>query len=139
MILDIAVAYVRFNLAGRMVWEVREILQYFRKSGKILRRPNFDGIGETMKRQESVGLAVDRLLKEELGFPSHGYEIEPLEEQILGPLDSLKWPGGLVQVTFRRHRFICRAHTGLFRPVYIESQTRKIIVFAPVPTLASRT
>lgn len=122
-IFDLHAAVVIVTHRYRHKWlELYEDRQVF-PNGTILRRPNFDGIGETIRRLETIPGGARRCLKEELRFgdPSK-YELSKCcHVEHRDPCPSEKWPG--TWAAFHRHKFECVISRELFRTDgYVEEE-----------------
>jgi hypothetical protein len=124
----VVLVYHRFRRKWLELFEDRQVF----KNGDVLRRSNFNGIAETMRRTGTRRREAMRCLKEELGFgdPSK-YELSDhcrTEDRELCP--SEKWPG--LSAVYHRHIFECVISRTLFRPggyVEIEKKDGRKIYF----------
>ncbi len=83
--------------------------------GAVLRRENFNGIAETLKRGEAPRDGAMRGLDEELNFCNPAlYQLsECLGIERRDPVPSEKWPG--IYAQYNRHIFECTIGKKLFR------------------------
>ena len=83
--------------------------------GTVLRRENFNGIAETLKRHETPRDGAIRCLAEELRFcdPALYQLSECLGVERREPVPSEKWPG--LKAQYNRHMFECVVERRLFR------------------------
>ena len=83
--------------------------------GTVLRRESFNGIAETLKRNETPRDGAMRCLAEELNFSNPKlYRLsECLGIERRDPVRSEKWPG--LQAQYNRHPFECVIGRNLFR------------------------
>ena len=115
LIIDVcSVVVIVIHKFSRKWLELYEDRQEF-PNGQILRRTNFNGIADTMKRGEDFIQSAKRCLFEEVGFcdPSR-YTLSSLikiEHRDLTP--SEKWPG--ITAAYHRHIFECEIDRSLFR------------------------
>lgn len=130
MMIDVNVVVVLVFYQSRSGWlELYEDYQEF-PGGRILRRPGYDGIGETMKRFETPHEAAKRCLAEELNFHEPGlYQLSQSYEVKHRPVvPSEKWPGLLA--SYHRHIFECFITPSLFRRRgYVEVEGNRSVHF----------
>ena len=83
-------------------------------NGKVLCRKNFNGIAETLKRDEAPREGAMRCLSEELNFcdPSLYQLSELLGVERRDPVPSEKWPG--IKAQYNRYLFECTIERQLF-------------------------
>jgi hypothetical protein len=114
LIIDVHAAIVIVIHRYRRAWlELYEDRQEF-PDGSTLRRANFNGIAETLKRIETIPRGARRCLKEELGFRE--------------PVPSEKWPG--IWAAYHRNVFECTISRNLFRSDgYVEREGDRTIYF----------
>lgn len=117
-----AAVVVVIHYLKRKWLELYEDRQVFR-DGKILRRKNFNGIAETLKRDEMPVDGAMRGLKEELGFydPQFYHISECLGVEHRDPVPSEKWPG--LNAQYNRYIFECVIERKLFlKDGYMEQE-----------------
>lgn len=125
LIIDVHSVVVLVYHQFRRKWlELFEDRQVF-KNGDVLRRNNFDGIAETMRRTGSMRCEAKRCLKEELGLgdPSK-YELSNhCRTEDCKPCPSEKWPGLLA--VYHRHIFECTISRELYcSDGYVETKKK---------------
>lgn len=83
--------------------------------GSVLRRKEFNGIAETLKRGEILRDGAIRCLAEELQFHDQSsYTLSKcVRTEHLEPKDSEKWPG--IKASYHRHLFECVVSRHLYR------------------------
>lgn len=115
VILEVHTAVVIVLYKSRSTWlELYEDHQLF-PDGSILRRSDFNGIGETLDRHETPQAAAIRCLREELSFydDRHFQLSQVLHHEQRGPIQSEKWPEILAK--FHRYIFECWINSKLFK------------------------
>ncbi|HZS43167.1 MAG TPA: hypothetical protein VFA52_03030 [Candidatus Paceibacterota bacterium] len=123
-----AVVIVLHRYRGRLleIYEDRQVCD----NGTILRRSNFNGIGETMLRGEEKIKSAQRALQQELGFhdPSKYQLSDCLQVERRIPVESEKWPG--IWAVYNRHIFQCVIPRELFKKDgHIEREDGRTIYF----------
>jgi hypothetical protein len=111
--LEVSVAVV---LVGYEDLELYEDKKVRISNGEVLRRPDFNGVGETMRSWETTDqVPAERCLAEELDFcdPTFYSLSKMVESYELQPRQSEKWPG--LMAVYRRHIYECRIAPQLFR------------------------
>lgn len=131
LVIDVNAVVVIVLYRSRKKWlELYEDCQKF-PDGKILRRANFNGIAETMRRNEQNPTeSAHRCLREELGFkdPTLYKLSDCLEVEHHQPIPSEKWPG--IWASYHRHIFECVISAPLFhRSGYVEQEKNRTIHF----------
>ncbi len=130
LVIDVHAVIVIVRHRYRRRWlELYEDRQEF-PDRHVLRRTNFNGIAETMRRREARLTAAHRCLSEELHF------CDPSEYRLSGcitvehrdPVPSEKWPG--LWAAYHRHMFDCVINRSLFKPDgYVEHEKNRRIYF----------
>ncbi len=116
--------YYQGELGNKVLYEEGQL---FHASDKYLQR-HFEGIGETLRRNESPRKAAERALSEELGQSQSGFR-DPtnypalVEDNIRMNVDqkeeSKKWPG--LEVKFDRRHYSTTIGDRLYRDQYTET------------------
>lgn len=129
-IVDVYVVVAIITHSYRRQWlELYEDHQDF-GNGHILGRENFNGIAETLKREEGLIDGVSRCLKEELGFHDKAkFKILPnCEIERRAPAPSEKFPG--ILAVYHRHVFECEISRDIFsKGGYAEKEKNRTIHF----------
>lgn len=94
--------------------ELYEDRQVF-PGGKVLRRRNFNGIAETLKKHELPQEGAKRCLAEELQFrdPSEYFLSDLVAIERRDPVPSEKWPG--IKAQYNRYIFECAIARRIYR------------------------
>lgn len=131
IVIDVQVAVVIVMHHFNNEWlELFEAYQLFPNGQKLDRSKDFNGIGETMKRRESLESAAQRCLKEELGFGDpKRYELsDSVTIEHWAPRSSEKWPG--IVAVYHRHIVECMISRELYQPNgYVEPDGNREIHF----------
>lgn len=116
IIIEVQVAVVlvthKFNRRWVELFEDRQVFD----NGEVLQRLNFNGLGETVRRNEGFREAAARCLQEELSFnnPRHYQLSERVRTEKRDPVPSEKWPG--LMAAYHRHVFECVISRKIYRP-----------------------
>ncbi len=114
--IDVYVAIVMVYHKSRGRW--LELFEHHQVSpiGEYLERKNFNGIADTLRRDESLSEGAHRCLKEEIGFDAPlKYDLTPcVRVEIRDPMDSEKWPCCGVTAIYHRHIHECIISQQLF-------------------------
>ena len=122
----VVLVYHRFNWKWLEIYEDKQVCD----TGKILRRSNYNGIAETMRRGESEEVTAHRCLFQELGFKDQTkYQLSKcLKVEQREPVPSEKWPG--IWASYHRHLFQCVISRKIFRrDGYTERDDDRVIHF----------
>ncbi|OHA15446.1 MAG: hypothetical protein A3H57_02745 [Candidatus Taylorbacteria bacterium RIFCSPLOWO2_02_FULL_43_11] len=130
VVMDVHAVVVLVYHRYRRRWvELYEDCQIF-PGGHVLRRINFNGIEETIKRSETLLKAARRCLSEELQFhePSRYQLSECIMVEQRDPVPSEKWPG--LYAAYHRYIFECVIPRSLFRSNgYVEPENDRLVYF----------
>ena len=116
----------RYNSQWLELYEDKQVFP----NGSVLRRTNFSGIAETIRRSESLGKAVHRCLAEELNFrnPKLFTLSRDVTVEHRDPVPSEKWPG--ILAAYHRYIVECKITRELFKENgYVEIEDGRKIYF----------
>jgi len=124
----VAVVIVLHKYRGKWL-ELYEDRQVF-SNGEILRRSNYNGIAETLKRGETFKAGAHRCLSEELKFrdPTKYTIYDVVEKENRDPVPSEKWPG--IKAAYHRYVLRCEIEREIFfKDGYLEIEDNRTIYF----------